>query len=182
MEKWWRTPLLYFEGEQLGEFSTTVLLLIGRKIVPWNIFKVIQFFCPENRKRLLAENKWWTFFESLTDWFGPAVWEVPALFHYLFETPLFRLQHPPQSTQHAGNLTHLPLPLCVSLPPNPLVILWTQCSLLWCLIVGKNINITLVILLTHILQMGYRFFIEWKGNLQEANWMMASRFVMPRVR
>ena len=145
-------------------------------------YSIFFFFCPENRKRLLAENKWWTFFESLTDWFGPAVWEVPALFHYLFETPLFRLQHPPQSTPHAGNLTHLPLPLCVSLPPNPLVILWTQCSLLWCLIVGKNINITLVILLTHILQMGYRFFIEWKGNLQEANWMMASRFVMPRVR
>lgn len=67
---------------------------------------------------------------------------------------------------------------------NAWAILWTQCSLLWRLIVFENINITSVILLTHIFQTGGGTVssAEWKGNLQEANWMMASRFAMPRVR
>lgn len=173
MEKRWRTPLLlYLAGAHLGSFQDSFYFWLAEKLCHEKKKKNSKrfgfsffFFCWD-QEMLLAENKWWTlFFESPTDWFSSAVWEVLALFIIFLRHPYFLLQHQSQSTMCGDSLSSS-YPLWTTTPPPPpsntWVILWTQCSLLWCLIVCENINITLVILLTHILQMGEPFLHRMK--------------------
>lgn len=184
-------PPVVFRRSSVREFLRQFYFWLAEKLCREIYSKLFNFFLFlflffENRKGSWQRINDEHFFESLTDWFSPAVWEVLALFIIFWRHPCSNCSIGPRQhcvvTISPSSSFSSSSSLCIILPPNLWVILWTQCSLLWCLIVCKNINITLVILLTHILQMGNHFFIEWKGNLQEANWMMASRFVMPRVR
>lgn len=160
-------PLLYLEGVQLRSFWDSFTFDWQKNCA----VKYIQsyaffFFFFGEQERLLAENKWWTFFESLTDWFSPAVCEVLALFIIFLRHPCSVCSIGPSqhcvvtiapSSSHSSSS-----PLCVILTPSPWVILWTPCSLLWCLIVCKNINIALEILFNTYITNGEPFLHRMK--------------------
>lgn len=157
-------PPVVFRKNAVRKFLRQLYFWLAEKLCHEMYSKLFFFFGEQ--ERLLAENKWWTFFESLTDWFSPAVWEVLALFIIFLRHPCSYCSISPSQysavTSPASSSGSSSSSLSFILPPKPWVILWTQYSLLWSLIVCKNINITLVILLTHILQMGKPFLRRMK--------------------
>lgn len=121
-------PPVVFRGSALREFVRQFYFWLAEKLCREIYSKLFFFFWEQ--ERLLAENKWWTFFESLTDWFSPAVWEVVALFIIFLRHSCSFCSNSP--SQH-GVVTISPSsslssssPLCNILPPNTWVILWTQ--------------------------------------------------------
>lgn len=122
------------------------------------------FFFFGEQERLLAENKWWTFFFFKNPLAVDAAQECER--YYSFSLSVQDATVPPAASVPVNALWWQSPPSFSSSSSSPTVSLSCQIHrqfyghnvpFLWCLIVSKNINITLVILLTHILQMGNHF-------------------------
>ncbi len=77
-----------FRGRAFREFLRQFYFWLAEKLCREIYSKLFIFLGGREQERLLAENKWWTFCESLSDWFSPAVWEVlPVLFIIILRHP-----------------------------------------------------------------------------------------------